>query len=133
MVSLDVAIKSGFKRWNDFSGRSSRSELWFWILFIVAVNFVLGLIDRHVFGADIAGYAPKHHITALIFALVALIPGLAVRFRRLHDLNKTAWWLLLWLVPIVGWIVLLVWDCTRGTPGPNRFGPDPLAAEPINS
>jgi uncharacterized membrane protein YhaH (DUF805 family) len=61
--------------------------------------------------------------------LVLLLPGLAVSARRLHDLDRTAWWLLLLLTGI-GVILLIIWDCMRGTQGPNRFGPDPLAATP---
>ena len=64
-----------------------------------------------------------------IVGLVLLLPGLAVSARRLHDLDRTAWWLLLLLTGI-GIILLIIWDCMRGTRGPNRFGPDPLAGVP---
>ena len=66
-------------------------------------------------------------LTTGIFSLVVLLPGIAVGVRRLHDLDRIGWWLLLAFVPLVGTIILIVWFCTRGTPGPNRFGPDPLA------
>lgn len=61
-----------------------------------------------------------------IFSLATFIPGIAISFRRLHDLDKSGWWLLLMLVPLVGWVVLIYWNCTRGTDGANRFGNDPL-------
>jgi uncharacterized membrane protein YhaH (DUF805 family) len=61
-----------------------------------------------------------------IFNLVLLLPSIAVGARRLHDIDRTAWWLLLWLTG-VGFILLVVWFCFRGTPGPNRFGPDPFS------
>ena len=60
--------------------------------------------------------------------LALLLPSLAVGVRRLHDIDKSGWWLLIVIIPIIGWVLLLVWVCTKGTLGPNRFGPDPLAA-----
>ena len=60
--------------------------------------------------------------------LVTILPSLAVAARRLHDTDRTAWWLLL-LLTLIGVIALIVWYCEKGTPGPNRFGPDPLPAQ----
>jgi uncharacterized membrane protein YhaH (DUF805 family) len=60
--------------------------------------------------------------------LVMLLPGLAVGARRLHDVDKTAWLLLLWLVPIIGWALLIYWACQPGTAGDNRYGPPPAQA-----
>ncbi len=65
-------------------------------------------------------------ITALV-GLGLFLPGLAVTVRRLHDTDRRGWWILLGLIPIIGIIVLIVFYCTAGTPGPNRFGPDPKA------
>lgn len=64
-----------------------------------------------------------------IVSLVFLIPSLSVSVRRLHDVDHSAWWLLLIFLPIIGWIVLIVWNCTEGTAGPNRFGSDPKSPE----
>ncbi len=64
-----------------------------------------------------------------LVSLALFLPGLAVSVRRLHDLDRTGWWLLL-VFTVIGVILLLVWDCMKGTPGPNRFGPDPLAGQP---
>jgi Protein of unknown function (DUF805) len=58
---------------------------------------------------------------------ITLLPGIAVSIRRLHDLDRTGWWILLALIPLIGWIILLIWYISKGTDGPNRFGPDPLA------
>ena len=60
-------------------------------------------------------------------SLALLLPSLAVGARRLHDINKTGWWLLLWLVIIVGWIILIIWAIKKGDGASNRFGSDPLA------
>jgi uncharacterized membrane protein YhaH (DUF805 family) len=65
--------------------------------------------------------SPVHTLTGLAL----MLPGIAVSIRRLHDLDRTGWWLLI-LFTIIGAILLLVWFCMRGTVGPNRFGPDPL-------
>jgi uncharacterized membrane protein YhaH (DUF805 family) len=64
-----------------------------------------------------------------IFSLAVLVPSIAVSVRRLHDIDRTGWWVLIGLVPLVGWIVLLVFHVQDGTPGPNRFGPDPKSTE----
>ena len=58
--------------------------------------------------------------------LAVLLPSIAVQVRRLHDIDRTGWWWWIVLVPLLGWILLLVWDCTPGTEGPNRYGDDPL-------
>jgi uncharacterized membrane protein YhaH (DUF805 family) len=64
-------------------------------------------------------------VVYVIYALAVLIPGLAVAVRRLHDTDRTGWWILIGLIPIVGFIVLIVFLATDGTPGPNRYGPSP--------
>ena len=78
---------------------------------------VAGIIDA-VLGIQI--------VTGL-FGLVTIIPNIAIAIRRLHDLDRTGWWILLGFIPLIGWIILLIWYVTKGTDGPNRFGPDPLA------
>jgi uncharacterized membrane protein YhaH (DUF805 family) len=64
---------------------------------------------------------------SLIWSLAVLLPGIAVAVRRMHDLDKSGWWVLIGLIPIIGWIIFIIWACTKGTDGSNRFGPDPLA------
>ena len=111
------AIKSGFSNYVNFSDRAIRSEYWYWILFIILGDIVTGIID----------WAIGAQVTTGLFGLATLLPNIAVAIRRLHDLDRTGWWILLSLIPLVGWIILLIWYCTRGTVGPNRFGPDRLA------
>jgi uncharacterized membrane protein YhaH (DUF805 family) len=67
-------------------------------------------------------------IIAWTFILATILPLLSVSVRRLHDLDRSGWCVLLDLVPLVGWIILLIWFCTKGTDGPNRFGADRLAS-----
>jgi uncharacterized membrane protein YhaH (DUF805 family) len=117
------AIKSGFSHYVTFSGRACRSEYWFWVLFAALGGLVTAILDAAIFGYH-AGVSPLNGI----FGLATFLPGLAVAARRLHDTDRIAWWLLLVLTGI-GAILLIVWFCFKGTSGPNRYGPDPLASQ----
>jgi uncharacterized membrane protein YhaH (DUF805 family) len=101
-----------------FRGRAPRSEYWYFTLFTFLVEIVASILDVIIFGFG-------HGFLGLI-NLAFIIPGLAVLVRRLHDIDRSGWWWLIALIPLVGWIILLVWLCTRGTYGPNRYGTDPL-------
>jgi uncharacterized membrane protein YhaH (DUF805 family) len=114
------------KKYAVFSGRSRRKEYWYFVLFVVFISIVLSTID---------GLFGTYHresgagLLSTMFSLAVLIPSIAVSVRRLHDIDRTGWWVLISLVPLVGWIVLLVFHVQDGTPGPNRFGPDPKSTE----
>ena len=122
-MNLTQAISSGFNNYVNFTGRAARSEFWYWALFAALASLAGELIDLALFTSST--FTPVQTLVNLALFL----PGLAVSVRRLHDLDRTGWWLLL-IFTVIGIIVLLVWDCMRGTVGPNRFGPDPLAASP---
>ncbi len=120
-MNFGQAIKSGFINYVTFSGRAARSEYWYWTLFVVLITAAGAIIDHAIFEDPTA--------TGLFEPLISLalfLPGLAISARRLHDLDRTAWWLLI-VLTVIGIILLIVWDCMKGTTGPNRFGPDPLA------
>ncbi|MBK5962427.1 DUF805 domain-containing protein [Rhodoplanes elegans] len=119
-MTFAEAIASGFRNYVGFEGRASRSEYWFWVLFVILVSLATGILDYIIFGPG--GLSP---INALA-SLALFLPGLAVGVRRLHDIDRTGWWMLL-VITLIGGLVLLVFFVMRGTPGPNRFGPDPLA------
>jgi uncharacterized membrane protein YhaH (DUF805 family) len=124
------------KRYADFSGRSRRKEFWMFELFILlvfAAFMILGAILGGGLGNSSGGgiLATLIGILYLVFALGMLIPSIAVTVRRLHDLDKSGWMLLIAFIPLVGSIILLVWYCTQGTSGPNRFGEDPLGGEKL--
>ena len=123
-MNFTQAITSGFNRYADFTGRASRSEFWFWALFTWLASLVGSVFDVALFGYQFAAVASP--ISGVV-SLALLIPSLAVGARRLHDIDRTGWWQLLGLTGI-GFILLLVWWCLRGTPGSNRFGSDPLGA-----
>ena len=110
------------KKYAVFTGRAQRAEYWYFVLIYTIIYFVLGFVDR-MFGATRLQEGPG--LLAGIFVLATLIPSLAVGARRLHDTNRSGWWLLISLVPLIGWIVLLVFTVQDSTPGDNRFGPNP--------
>lgn len=118
-MNFGEAIKNGFNNYATFSGRAARSEFWYWVLFAVLVTAAGGIVDEAVLPNVESGlFAP-------LISLALLLPGLAVSVRRLHDVDRVGWWLLIYIT-VIGIIFLIVWDCTKGTSGPNRFGPDPL-------
>jgi len=127
-MKFQEAIVSGFKNYVEFKGRAARSEYWYWILFCVIAGIALQFLDIGIFKVDPHdphAFYPLHSI----FSLVTFLPGLAVAVRRLHDVNRSGWWLLI-AFTIIGLIFpLLYWYCTKGTTGENRFGGDPLAGE----
>jgi uncharacterized membrane protein YhaH (DUF805 family) len=119
-MGFTEAISSGFSNYVTFSGRASRSEYWYWTLFAIIVAIVGAVIDAVVF-SDM-----ELRPVGTILGLALLLPGIAVAVRRLHDIDRTGWWFLI-AFTVIGLILLLVWDCTKGTSGPNQYGPDPLA------
>jgi uncharacterized membrane protein YhaH (DUF805 family) len=122
-MNFAQAITSGFQNYVNFTGRAARSAYWYWFLFTLLVGVVAWLIDLALFPD-----AETPPVNSLV-SLALLLPSLAVAARRFHDLDRTAWWLLLLLTGI-GIIIIWIWFCFEGTPGSNRFGPDPLAGSP---
>jgi uncharacterized membrane protein YhaH (DUF805 family) len=119
------AVKSGFSNYVNFSGRAVRSEFWYWTLFTIVLVGVLGVIDQMLNpGVRMGAFS----ILNGLVSLALILPGLAVSIRRLHDIDRTGWWVLLSFIPIIGILVLIYWACQPGTSGPNRFGPDPMPA-----
>jgi uncharacterized membrane protein YhaH (DUF805 family) len=113
------------KNYVGFSGRARRKEYWMFTLFSLIVAVVLAIID------GMGGFMTDSGmgLLGLLYSLAVLLPSIAVSVRRLHDIDKSGWWLLLILVPLIGAIVLLVFAVMEGTRGDNRFGPDPKADE----
>jgi uncharacterized membrane protein YhaH (DUF805 family) len=125
-MDFSQAIASGFRNYVNFSGRAARSEYWYWTLFVILVAVVTTILDTAIFPQNELG--PINTVATVILFL----PGLAVSVRRLHDIDRTGWWILLALT-IIGIILLIVWACIKGTQGSNRFGPDPLAGAGASS
>lgn len=120
------AYTTAMSRYFDFSGRSSRSEFWLFVLIYLVISVIASIVDYVVFsgsGSQSAGF-----VGALV-ALVHFLPSLAVGVRRLHDTGRSGWWLLINFIPLVGFIWYLVLVCSPSTPGSNRFGPNPHGAD----
>ncbi len=115
-MTFTEAIKSGFDHYVEFSGRASRPAYWWWFLFAILVAIAANIIDAVIgsFGV-VSGLA----------GLALLLPGLSVSIRRLHDIDRTGWWVLIALIPIIGFIVLLIFYLQQGDAGENRYGPPP--------
>ena len=122
------------KRYADFKGRSRRKEYWSWVLFVLIAYFVLMYLDAALgLGGTATGYAEGGSVgfnmtgglLTILFLIATFIPGLAVSVRRLHDVDKSGWMLLIGLIPLIGAIYLLFQFVQPGTPGPNAYGADP--------
>jgi len=126
-MGFTTAITTCFQKYVDFNGRARRSELWFFVLYSILAAIVASIADRFV-DPPAAGALFTIGIVYGLVMLVNFLPGLAVEVRRLHDTNRSGWWILIALVPFLGAILLLIWFCFKGTQGDNRFGPDPVKA-----
>ena len=118
MEAIISNYKNVFKKWGDFQGRASRSEFWYFVLANFIVSILLSAVDRVVLGQSSGG------VLASLYALLALLPSLAVAFRRLHDVGKSAWWLLISLIPLVGFIVL-IYFYVKDSDAINEYGANP--------
>ena len=110
------------KKYAVFEGRARRKEYWYFFLFYLIISFILGIID-----AVTGTYSREAGMGLLggIFALAMFIPSLAVSVRRLHDTDRSGWWLLIGFIPLIGAIVLLVFMVQRSNPGQNQYGAIP--------
>ena len=92
-MTFQESIRTCFTKYVDFNGRASRSEYWWFFLFLVVVSVVLSLFSHELY---------------IVFSLATLLPSIAAAARRLHDTNRSGWWQLIVFLPIVGWIVLII-------------------------
>ncbi len=141
-MSFMDSIKTCFGKYATFAGRASRSEFWWFMLFLLVSTVVLSFVDTVVFGPrDVMTMATTDSfeqgmsfnfswnpqpITA-VFMLVTLLPNISVMVRRLHDTGRSGGWWFIGLIPMIGLIVLIIFTASKGTDGDNAYGPDPLA------
>lgn len=118
-MTFTEAISSCYSKYVTFEGRASRSEYWFFVLF----HFLIALVGFCTLFAGIG------IVILAVSGVVNFLPSLAVTVRRLHDTDHSGWWFWIQLIPLVGFIIFLIFMCTRGSWGGNRFGNDPLAGE----
>ena len=109
-MTFQESIKLCFQKYADFNGRAKRPEFWWFELFMFLVSLGLGIVSDILSG---------------LFSITVLVPSIAVGARRLHDTGRSGWWQLLVLVPVLGWILLIVWCAQEGNPADNEFGAPP--------
>ncbi len=117
-MNFQTSIKTCFNKFAVFSGRASRSEFWFFVLFGFLGGIITIIIDVMILGYPYEENGPIN----LIFSVALIIPSISVAARRLHDINKSGWWQLLWIT-IIGGILLIIWHATEGENKKNKFGP----------
>jgi uncharacterized membrane protein YhaH (DUF805 family) len=116
---------AALKKYADFSGRARRMEYWMFSLFNLLIVLALLIVDSTL-GLQIGDEGLG--VLSVIYVFAVLVPSIAVSVRRLHDTDRSGWWLLITFVPLIGDIVLLIFFVLDGTPGGNRFGPNPKTA-----
>jgi len=104
-MTFGESISTCFTKYAAFDGRASRSEFWWWLLFTFLASAATGIVSQTL---------------SALFSLGVMLPSLAVGARRLHDTNRSGWFLLLWFIPLIGWIILIVWAVQEAIE-PNRF------------
>jgi uncharacterized membrane protein YhaH (DUF805 family) len=112
-MSFSEAVSTVFSKYAVFSGRAGRPEFWWFVLFNLIASLILGVVDHAIFGREVLG---------AIYSIGVILPGLAVSVRRLHDIGRSGWWLLIGMIPVVGILVLLFWYIKEAPPGTNQYG-----------
>jgi len=104
-MTFGESISTCFTKYAAFNGRAAKSEFWWWVLFIFLTSLATGMIN---------------HLLSSLVSLATLLPSLAVTTRRLHDSNRSGWWQLVGLIPLIGWIILIYW-CVQDAKEPNQY------------
>lgn len=110
------------RKYAEFNGRASRQEYWFFLLFNLLISAFLATID---FFSGTLNIETGIGLLSGIYSLVVLIPSIAVTVRRLHDTDRSGWWMFIALIPIIGGIVLFIFTILDSTSGDNQYGPNP--------
>ena len=122
-MNFRIAVIKCFMLYAVFSGRAKRAEFWWFFLFCAILGLMGQVVDTSL-GLD-SSIGGNGLFTTLI-QLATLLPSLAVGARRLHDINRSGWWQLLWIVIFIGWIPLVIWLASASKNENNRFGAEPL-------
>jgi uncharacterized membrane protein YhaH (DUF805 family) len=117
------------KKYAVFDGRARRKEYWMFVLFNVIASIILSILDK-ILGLDFgSGSSSSSGWLSTIYSLAVLLPTIGVAIRRMHDTGRSGWWILINLIPCIGWIWFIVLAAQEGNAGDNQYGPDPKAAE----
>jgi len=133
-MSFGEAVSTCFRNYAVFSGRATRPEYWYWVLFMYLLYIPLTFWAFST--SELATWDSRATVSPGVAAVIGLVglalllPSWGVLVRRLHDTNHSGWFMFIALIPLVGWVLLLVILATDGTPGPNRFGGDPKGRAP---
>ena len=119
-MTFSQAITTCFSKYATFTGRATRPEYWYFVLFTAIVSAVFQVLSNLFPLLN----APPALIVMVVISFLIFIPALAVSVRRLHDIGRSGWWVLICFVPLIGWILLIYWHCKPGV-GANDFGPVP--------
>ncbi len=127
-MTFSESIKTVYGQYATFSGRATRSEYWWFVLFVFIVNFLCGALIEY--SLEIEGYSAviPWSVVYVIFILVNILPSLALQVRRLHDTGNSGWWILIGLAPYIGTLVLLIFSLIESK-GDNEYGPNPFSEE----
>ncbi len=113
---------AALRKYADFSGRARRSEYWYFLLFYWLIGIALVGIDALI---GTLSFRAGVGLLSTIYSVVTIVPTFAVLFRRLHDTDRSGWWILIGVLPLIGAVVLLVFCVQDSQPGSNRYGPNP--------
>jgi uncharacterized membrane protein YhaH (DUF805 family) len=123
-MTFDNAIRTVYQKYAIFDGRAGRPEFWWFNLYAVLTNVAITVVfAAFAVTVDAMGEVAFHGVVALLWSLANLLPSLAVSVRRLHDIGKSGWWLLITLIPLAGVIIFIVWLCQKSDTGDNAYGP----------
>ena len=120
------AVRYGLSNYVNFQGRTGRATFWWWVLAVFLFSFALALLDEIILGGG-SGIADTGPLQAL-GSLALLLPNLAMAVRRLHDIGRSGWWVLIGIIPIVGWLVLIYWYCQPSREPAPDTAQDPLVS-----
>jgi uncharacterized membrane protein YhaH (DUF805 family) len=133
-MNFTEAVAKVYRNYVSFGGRARRSEYWWWALYMLITGIIVGIVEYLLGlgtgtvssgGGEFSATYNGGPLSGL-WSLLHFLPGIGVAIRRLHDTDRSGWWLLIALIPLIGLIVLIVWFATKGTTGQNRFGEDPI-------
>ncbi|MCP3056080.1 DUF805 domain-containing protein [Aurantimonas marianensis] len=132
-MNFTQSVHSVFSHYATFRGRAPRSEFWWFVLFTLIANLALSIVDSLIV-APILGFSPfsdngARPLSAL-FSLAIFVPSLAVGARRLHDTGRSAWWLLVGLIPLIGWLIFVYFAVQPSEQVTNEYGPPPVERPP---
>lgn len=126
-MDFATAVGTCFAKYATFAGRAARAEFWWFVVFSLAGTGLCALIDELLFPGE------NLPLIGTVFAIAMFLPSFAVGARRLHDVDRSGWLQVNGLLPVIGWIILLLWLIRPGTVGPNRYGEGRAPATPDDS